>query len=195
MLNINIKSVYRTLKAKGKSSRTMSQAAMRYTDNTSFFNNINCEKKAYWLGVLYADGNVSTIKKGSGQVFLTSSDKEWVESFLKDLDSNRMCHKETHLPIWPLSRKMAQPGTPPFPFSLSLSVPLLLTKESTKPIRPGSGATPFFCAFLSMQPHHTTPCQITEDLRPSQVGWRAFPQPFHCGSQITASLACVFRLL
>jgi len=96
MLNINIKSVYRTLKAKGKSSRTMSQAAMRYTDNTSFFNNINCEKKAYWLGVLYADGNVSTIKKGSGQVFLTSSDKEWVESFLKDLDSNRMCHKETH---------------------------------------------------------------------------------------------------
>jgi hypothetical protein len=96
MLNIDRKSVYRTLKAKGISSRTTSQAAMKYTDNTSFFNNVDCEKKAYWLGALYADGNVSTIKNGSGQVFLTSSDKEWAESFLKDLDSNRTCHKETH---------------------------------------------------------------------------------------------------
>ena len=48
----------------------------KYKCNDNFFKNIDTEEKAYWLGVLYADGNVSKNSSGTGQVFLSSKDKE-----------------------------------------------------------------------------------------------------------------------
>lgn len=66
ILNINVKSVYKILKENNVKVRTMSEAAMKYTCNESFFNTIDCEEKAYWLGVLYADGNISKKASKSG---------------------------------------------------------------------------------------------------------------------------------
>lgn len=96
LLNINRKTVYNILKQNAIKSRTLSEAAMKYTCNDFFFNVIDTEEKAYWLGALYADGNVSKKASSSGQIFLTSTDKEWVEKFMFDINSNNKPRSEKH---------------------------------------------------------------------------------------------------
>ena len=49
-----------------------------YPRDSMFFNNIDTEDKAYWLGVFYADGNISS--KGN-TIQLNLKDKEHVEKF------------------------------------------------------------------------------------------------------------------
>ena len=39
--------------------RRVGQSSRQYTVNDNFFETIDTEQKAYWLGVLYADGRVS----------------------------------------------------------------------------------------------------------------------------------------
>lgn len=68
----------------------------KYTCNDSFFESINTEDKAYWLGVLFADGNTSLNNCGTGVVRLSSKDKDWVENFLKSVSSTNTVHKEIH---------------------------------------------------------------------------------------------------
>lgn len=96
LMNINRKTVYRILRKHGVKSRTLSQAAMKYTCNNFFFSVIDTEEKAYWLGALYADGNVSKKASRSGQIFLTSTDKEWVEKFMSDINSTNKPRLEKH---------------------------------------------------------------------------------------------------
>lgn len=76
----------------------------KYQCNEKFFSNIDTEVKAYWLGVLFADGNISKNNCGTGQIFLTSKDKDWLETFLKDINSTGVLYKEIHKkynkPIW-----------------------------------------------------------------------------------------------
>lgn len=83
----------------------------KYAQNDLFFSNIDCEKKAYWLGVLYADGCV----RCSSIVVFSSKDKDWVEQFKRDLDTDRPIYREFHKKyqkeIWKLtinSCKMAE---------------------------------------------------------------------------------------
>lgn len=96
LLNINRKTVYAILRKNNIKSRTLSEAAMKYTCNDSFFNVINTEEKAYWLGALYADGNVSKKASKSGQIFLTAKDKEWVEKFMSSINSSNKPRSEYH---------------------------------------------------------------------------------------------------
>ena len=96
LLTINRKTVYKILRKNNIKSRTLSEAAMKYTCNDSFFNVINTEEKAYWLGALYADGNVSKKASTSGQIFLTAKDKEWVEKFMRDINSSNKPRSEYH---------------------------------------------------------------------------------------------------
>lgn len=51
--------------------------------NKSYFENVDNEKKAYWLGFLYGDGNISKNKR---QLTLVSKDREHLEKFKRDLD-------------------------------------------------------------------------------------------------------------
>lgn len=54
--------------------------------NDSFFSAIDTERKAYWLGFLYADGNVSQGEYSfQTRLILTESDVDIVEEFKKDL--------------------------------------------------------------------------------------------------------------
>ena len=96
LLTINRKTVYKILRKNNIKSRTLSEAAMKYTCNDSFFSVIDTEEKAYWLGALYADGNVSKKASKSGQIFLTSIDKEWLEKFMSDVNSSNKPRSETH---------------------------------------------------------------------------------------------------
>jgi DNA-binding transcriptional regulator WhiA len=62
-----------------------------YTCNHNFFESINTEKKAYWLGFIYADGYILTddyYKTGKLGIALGITDKEHLEEFKKDINSN-----------------------------------------------------------------------------------------------------------
>ena len=62
----------------------------KYQVNENYFNKINTEEKAYWLGFLYADGSVRLHKERSGilRLKLKNSDKDHIEKFNKCLESN-----------------------------------------------------------------------------------------------------------
>ena len=69
--------------------RSQSEANRKYVYNVNFFEEINTEEKAYWLGFIYADGYIS--KTASGHSFgisLSINDKEHLEKFKKSLSSN-----------------------------------------------------------------------------------------------------------
>lgn len=94
--NKNVKTIWAILKRNNVKARSLSEASMKYTCNDFFFSNIDTEEKAYWLGVLYADGNISKNSSKSGQIFFTSTDKVWVESFLKTINSTNTAKSEMH---------------------------------------------------------------------------------------------------
>ena len=59
--------------------RSVGSTSRKYSSNFSYFESIDTEHKAYWLGVLYADGCVS---KKNNSLRFSSIDKEWIETFL-----------------------------------------------------------------------------------------------------------------
>lgn len=61
---------------------------IKYTCNENFFENIDTEEKAYWLGFIAADGHVS--KKNSIIIQLAFKDKSHIEKFKKSLNSNHI---------------------------------------------------------------------------------------------------------
>jgi len=64
-----------------------------YDINHSFFENIDTEHKAYWLGFMYADGNIS---KRDNKVILSSTDKIVLEMFNISTQSTYKIHTEKH---------------------------------------------------------------------------------------------------
>src|SRR5579863_1325734 len=59
--------------------RDASHAKQKYPINENIFDEINTEEKAYWLGFLYADGNVS--KTNRTRLSLAEEDREIVDKF------------------------------------------------------------------------------------------------------------------
>lgn len=66
----------------------------KYTYNKNFFEKIDNEKKAYWLGFLYADGCINryyrneNLKAMSLEIGLSSKDENHLTKFLNDIESN-----------------------------------------------------------------------------------------------------------
>jgi hypothetical protein len=62
-----------------------------YTLNENYFENIDTEDKAYWLGFIYADGFITKRKLGFGQNILgiTLHEKEPLEKFCIDIGTNK----------------------------------------------------------------------------------------------------------
>lgn len=73
--------------------RSVGSSSRKYFANFNYFESIDTEQKAYWLGVLYADGCVS--KKNKSLRF-SSIDKEWIEAYKKDLEYNGPLSTEYH---------------------------------------------------------------------------------------------------
>lgn len=59
--------------------KTASKAKQKYYINENIFDNIDTEEKAYWLGYLYADGNVSRTNRV--RLSLAEQDYEILEKF------------------------------------------------------------------------------------------------------------------
>lgn len=67
--------------------------------NEYFFDSIDNERKAYWLGFMYADGCVQNRKTGQKLISLAVKDKEVIDNFIKDLDGKFLTktYKDTHV--------------------------------------------------------------------------------------------------
>jgi hypothetical protein len=83
-LNINRWTVYRRLSKMGVKMRNASEAAQKYKINDRFFEFIDTEEKAYWLGFLGADGNVSG---NLLQIDLMQTDHSHLEKLKASLDA------------------------------------------------------------------------------------------------------------
>ena len=69
--------------------RTINEIKTKYTFDINFFDNIDCESKAYWLGFIYADGVVT------GKVFqikIHNKDINLLEKFKQDIKSTHPIH-------------------------------------------------------------------------------------------------------
>lgn len=56
--------------------------------NYTFFEEINTEEKAYFLGLFFADGNITIRKSGQKVVQIQLNDKKPVFDFLKNIEAN-----------------------------------------------------------------------------------------------------------
>lgn len=70
----------------------------KYKFNEHYFNKIDTPNKAYFLGLIYADGCVFP-KKNSCAIKLTKEDDYVLEEFKKDIDSQKPLHYTKSKPI------------------------------------------------------------------------------------------------
>lgn len=71
--------------------RSQSECNKKYKMDDSYFNKINTPEKAYWLGFIYADGN---LYNGGLQIGLADRDKDHLELLLNCLKSNHPIYKD-----------------------------------------------------------------------------------------------------
>ena len=92
--NMYFKDVYKSSAAIEKYIRKCGLSRGRYVKpvivNHDYFETIDCERKAYWLGMLMADGNI--IYKSENckivSLHLNTNDKYIVEEFAKDIETD-----------------------------------------------------------------------------------------------------------
>ena len=83
---IGIRLVKRLLDKSGILIRTHSEARRKYDINLHFFDSIDTEEKAYWLGFIMADGNVHGDNRFS--MFVQARDGGHIRKFLRAIGSN-----------------------------------------------------------------------------------------------------------
>lgn len=81
-------SIRSLLLKRGVKLRTKSEIYRKYSLNQNYFDCIDTEAKAYYLGLLYADG-YNNEKGGEIHLSLQEEDKLILEKFLKELKSNQ----------------------------------------------------------------------------------------------------------
>jgi len=82
--NISVSPIKRILKSNG-----IEISNRRYNVNHNYFDIIDTEEKAYWLGFLYADGYIRERKSGKSlEMKLSIKDKHHLERFRDSIESN-----------------------------------------------------------------------------------------------------------
>jgi len=82
--NVSISPINRILKLNG-----FELTNRRYYVNHNYFDIIDTEEKAYWLGFLYADGYIRERKSGNSlEMKLSIKDKHHLERFRESIESN-----------------------------------------------------------------------------------------------------------
>ena len=82
---IGDKKISKILKENDVSIRTTKETSRKYSHNENFFENIDTEKKAYWLGFMYADGCVTGNNKSV--IKLGIKDYDHLEKFKNDINA------------------------------------------------------------------------------------------------------------
>jgi intein-encoded DNA endonuclease-like protein len=68
-------------------TRDRSEARMIYSLNKTFFDNIDSEEKAYWLGFISADGYINE-GRGCFEMAISIKDKNHLSKFMKSINSS-----------------------------------------------------------------------------------------------------------
>lgn len=89
MLGLHYSSVRTILIRNNVTLRSNKNNSRKYKVNELFFDDINTENKAYWLGFIYADGYVTSNKFG---IALKDSDSSHLEKLRNDLESDYPIH-------------------------------------------------------------------------------------------------------
>lgn len=84
ILNVSTTTIIKNLKESGVQLKNESEASRKYYMDSNFFENIDCEKKAYWLGFMFADGYVASNLKDFG-ITLSVKDSSHVQKFINDI--------------------------------------------------------------------------------------------------------------
>lgn len=88
----NPSTIKNILKAYGQSSRTLSEARRQYlgyTINEDCFTEITTSEQAYWLGVMYSDGYISSAQyTNKFGISIAKKDEEWLVKFKSFLNYN-----------------------------------------------------------------------------------------------------------
>lgn len=95
-------SIRMLLKNRNIAIKSMSDSGRKYSLDKFYFDSIDCERKAYWLGLLYADGTNSESRYVT-TLRLQESDLEILEKFNYDLGSNtpiKFIERKSKNPSW-----------------------------------------------------------------------------------------------
>ena len=92
IFNVSYDAIYKLFRKYGLKTRNCREMKLQYTCDSDFFETIDTEEKAYWLGFLYADGFIQKegVKGCSKKVGLTLAeiDKPHIEKFKAAIKSN-----------------------------------------------------------------------------------------------------------
>lgn len=83
--NIHFSTVLKIVKRLGGIVRSTKETSKKYSFDENFFENINTEEKAYWLGFIIADG---CICRNDIIIALSESDKSHLQKFIKSINGN-----------------------------------------------------------------------------------------------------------
>lgn len=86
-LNVDYGSVKRVLNNKCVKLRSLSETRRKYNLDENYFDNIDTQNKAYILGLLYADGNVSK-NKNTIQISLQEDDRHILEKIKTEINTD-----------------------------------------------------------------------------------------------------------
>lgn len=86
-INSDFYHVLKILKKFNIPLRSARESALKYSFNENFFENIDSEEKAYWLGFIFADGSLDE-KRHKLKISISIKDKEILEKFKKSISSN-----------------------------------------------------------------------------------------------------------
>ena len=81
-------SIYGLLKRRNIERRTYSESSRKYSLDETYFDNIDSQEKAYFLGFLYADG-YNNEKRGVVELSCSEKDKEILEKLSKLINSTK----------------------------------------------------------------------------------------------------------
>jgi len=102
-LNIGERSIAKILDSKGIIRRRPSEYTRKYTADYTFFDKIDNEYKAYWLGFLYADGYISEKDKNNSahvSLYLKDEDEQHIELFKRVMRAeNPLEHRDYTTPL------------------------------------------------------------------------------------------------
>lgn len=94
--NVSSSSIRRVLRKQGVQLLSSSEILrLRYPKKSDFFEEINTSQKAYWLGFLYADGNIT---KNEIYLGLQISDEDHIKKFQQAIGAinNKLTYPITH---------------------------------------------------------------------------------------------------
>lgn len=88
--------IQNTLKKSGIKPRNNKEKGNNFTCDNYFFETIDSEEKAYWLGFIFGDGWIETNRKHSSDMLglaLSESDESHIIKFQKSIKSNHLIHR------------------------------------------------------------------------------------------------------